>query len=198
VSLVLVLASANPDKVAEIAAILGGDVDLQPRPAGLADVVEDGDTLEANARLKAVAVGAAAGAAAVADDTGLEVDALGGAPGVYTARFAGEDATYADNVAKLLADLAGVPEAERGARFRTVALARFPDGSEVLAEGVVEGMISTEARGPRGFGYDPLFIPADGDGRTFAQMTADEKHAISHRGRAFRALAQLLVARSGT
>jgi XTP/dITP diphosphohydrolase len=198
VSLVLVLASANPDKVAEIAAILGGDVDLQPRPAGLADVVEDGDTLEANARLKAVAVGAAAGAAAVADDTGLEVDALGGAPGVYTARFAGEDATYADNVAKLLADLAGVPEAERGARFRTVALARFPDGSEVLAEGVVEGMISTEARGQRGFGYDPLFIPADGDGRTFAQMTADEKHAISHRGRAFRALAQLLVARSGT
>jgi XTP/dITP diphosphohydrolase len=198
VSLVLVLASANPDKVAEIAAILGGDVALRPRPAGLADVIEDGDTLEANARLKAVAVGAAAGAAAVADDTGLEVDALGGAPGVYTARFAGEDATYADNVAKLLADLAGVPEAERGARFRTVALARFPDGSEVLAEGVVEGMISTEARGQRGFGYDPLFIPADGDGRTFAQMTADEKHAISHRGRAFRALAQLLVARSGT
>jgi XTP/dITP diphosphohydrolase len=143
-------------------------------------------------------VGAAAGAAAVADDTGLEVDALGGAPGVYTARFAGEDATYADNVAKMLADLAGVPEAERGARFRTVALARFPDGSEVLAEGVVEGMISSEARGERGFGYDPLFIPADGDGRTFAQMTADEKHAISHRGRAFRALARLLVARSGT
>jgi XTP/dITP diphosphohydrolase len=198
VSLVLVLASANADKVAEIAAILGDDIDLRPRPAGLADVVEAGDTLEANARLKAVAVGAAAGAAAVADDTGLEVDALGGAPGVYTARFAGEDATYADNVAKMLADLAGVPEAERGARFRTVALARFPDGSEVLAEGVVEGMISSEARGERGFGYDPLFIPADGDGRTFAQMTADEKHAISHRGRAFRALARLLVARSGT
>ena len=191
-SLALVLASANPDKVAEIAAILGDGIDLRPRPAGLADVVEDGDTLEANARLKAVAVGAATGAAVVADDTGLEVDALGGAPGVHTARFAGDDATYADNVARMLVDLSGVPDARRGARFRTVALARFPDGSEVVAEGVVEGMISPEVRGERGFGYDPIFIPADGDGRTFAEMSADEKHAISHRGRAFRALAEEL------
>jgi XTP/dITP diphosphohydrolase len=192
VSLALVLASANPDKVAEIAAILGDGIDLRPRPAGLADVVEDGDTLEANARLKAVAVGAATGAAVVADDTGLEVDALGGAPGVHTARFAGDDATYADNVARMLVDLSGVPDARRGARFRTVALARFPDGSEVVAEGVVEGMISPEVRGEQGFGYDPIFIPADGDGRTFAEMSADEKHAISHRGRAFRALAEEL------
>lgn len=196
-SLVLVLASANPDKVTEIAAILGDGVDLRPRPAGLPDVVEDADTLEGNARLKAVAVCEAAGEGSVADDTGLEVDALGGAPGVHTARFAGEDATYADNVAKMLTDLAGVPEGERGARFRTVALVRFPDGSEVVAEGVVEGTISPEARGERGFGYDPVFIPADGDGRTFAQMTADEKHAVSHRGRAFRAIADLLADRSG-
>lgn len=196
-SLVLVLASANPDKVTEIAAILGHGVDLRPRPAELADVVEDADTLEGNARLKAVAVCEAAGEGAVADDTGLEVDALGGAPGVHTARFAGEDATYADNVAKMLTDLAGVPEGERGARFRTVALVRFPDGSEVVAEGVVEGTISPEARGERGFGYDPVFIPADGDGRTFAQMTADEKHAVSHRGRAFRALAEAITDRSG-
>lgn len=196
-SLVLVLASANPDKVTEIAAILGDGVDLRPRPAGLPDVVEDADTLEGNARLKAVAVCEAAGEGAVADDTGLEVDALGGAPGVHTARFAGEDATYADNVAKMLTDLAGVPEGERGARFRTVALVRFPDGSEVVAEGVVEGTISPEARGERGFGYDPVFIPADGDGRTFAQMTADEKHAVSHRGRAFRSLADLLSNPSG-
>ena len=196
-SLVLVLASANPDKVTEIAAILGDGVDLRPRPAGLPDVVEDADTLEGNARLKAVAVCEAAGEGAVADDTGLEVDALGGAPGVHTARFAGEDATYADNVAKMLTDLAGVPEGERGARFRTVALVRFPDGSEVVAEGVVEGTISPEARGERGFGYDPVFIPADGDGRTFAQMTADEKHAVSHRGRAFRALAEAITDRSG-
>ena len=194
----LVMASANPDKVAEIAAILGDAVELAARPPGLADVVEDGDSLEDNARLKAVAVCAAAGVGAVADDTGLEVDALGGAPGVCTARFAGEDATYADNVAKLLTDLAVVPEEERGARFRTVALVHFPDGAEVVAEGVVEGRIAFEARGDRGFGYDPLFIPADGDGRTFAEMSADEKHAVSHRGRAFRALAQLLEAPSRT
>jgi XTP/dITP diphosphohydrolase len=198
VTLTLVLASANPDKVAEIATILGEGVDLRPRPPELPDVVEDGDTLAANARLKAVAVCAAAGAAAVADDTGLEVDALGGAPGVYTARFAGENATYADNVAKMLADMAGVPEADRGARFRTVALVRFPDGEEVVAEGVVQGRISDTARGDHGFGYDPVFIPADGDGRTFAEMTADEKHAVSHRGRAFRALADLLTQRSVT
>jgi len=194
---VLVLASANPDKVIEIAAILGDGVDLRPRPPELPDVVEDADTLEGNARLKAVAVCEAAGTGAVADDTGLEVDALGGAPGVHTARFAGEEATYADNVAKMLTELAGVPEGERGARFRTVALVRYPDGSEVVAEGVVEGTISTEARGDRGFGYDPVFIPADGDGRTFAEMTADEKHAVSHRGRAFRALAAALTDRSG-
>ena len=193
----LVMASANPDKVAEIAAILGDAVELGPRPAGLADVVEDGETLEDNARLKAVAVCEAAGLGAVADDTGLEVDALGGAPGVYTARFAGENATYADNVAKMLTDLSGVPESDRTARFRTVALVRYPDGSEVVAEGVVDGRIATEARGERGFGYDPLFIPNDGDGRTFAQMSADEKHAISHRGRAFRALAELLAESAG-
>ena len=191
-SLALVLASANPDKAVEIAAILGAGVNLRPRPPDLPDVVEDGDTLVANARLKAIAVCEAAGEAAVADDTGLEVDALGGAPGVHTARFAGEGATSADNVAKVLAELTGVPEGARGARFRTVALVRFPDGSEVVADGVVEGTISTEARGERGFGYDPVFIPADGDGRTFAEMTAEEKHAISHRGRAFRALADLL------
>ena len=188
------MASANPDKVAEIAAILGDAVELSPRPPDLADVVEDADTLEGNARLKAVAVCEAAGVGAVADDTGLEVDALDGAPGVFTARFAGEHATYADNVAKLLADLDGVPEAERTARFRTVALVRYPDGSELVAEGTVEGRIPTEARGGSGFGYDPVFVPDDGDGRTFAEMTADEKHAVSHRGRAFRALADLLAA----
>jgi XTP/dITP diphosphohydrolase len=192
-----VLATANPDKVAEIAAILGDGVVLRPRPAGLPDVVEDADTLEGNARLKAVAVGDAVGEAAVADDTGLEVEALGGAPGVHTARFAGEGATYADNVAKLLAELDGVAVERRGARFRTVALARFPDGTELVAEGLVDGTISTEARGAQGFGYDPLFVPAEGDGRTFAEMSADEKHAISHRGRAFRALAVLLARRSG-
>ncbi len=181
----LVLASANPDKAREIAAILEGH-DLVPRPASVPDVDETGDTLEDNARLKAVALVEATGLGAVADDTGLEVDALGGEPGVYSARYAGENATYGDNVAKLTAAMTDA--IDRRARFRTVALARFPDGSEVIAEGVVDGTIAIVPRGDAGFGYDPLFVPDEGDGRTFAEMRAEEKHAISHRGRAFRAL----------
>jgi len=188
----VVCASANPDKVAEIAALLAGVVDLLPRPPEAPDVVEDADTLEGNARLKAIAICAATGLPAVADDTGLEVAALDGAPGVYTARFAGEHATYADNRAKLLAELDG--DDERRARFRTVALLRFPDGTEVVGEGVCDGVIPPTARGARGFGYDAVFQPVDGDGRTFAEMSEDDKHAISHRGRAFRALAERLQA----
>jgi XTP/dITP diphosphohydrolase len=193
----LVVASANPDKVAEIAAILGpAGVELEPRPASVPDVVEDADTLAGNARLKAVAIAEAVGAAAVADDTGLEVDALGGAPGVRSARFAGEDATYADNVARLLAELERVgavtPE-QRRARFRTVALVRWPDGAELAVEGTVEGHIALEGRGERGFGYDPVFVPDEGQGRTFAEMSAEEKHEVSHRGRALRALAAALA-----
>ncbi|MGO8875130.1 MAG: RdgB/HAM1 family non-canonical purine NTP pyrophosphatase [Acidimicrobiales bacterium] len=193
-----VLATANPDKAAEVRHILTealGEIDLMPRPAGVDDVEEDGETLEENARLKAVALAAATGEAAVADDTGLEVDALGGAPGVFSARFAGEHATYADNVAKLLGDLAGVEPAARTARFRTVAFVRFPDGSEVVASGLVEGHIATTARGSGGFGYDPVFLPEGGAGRTFAEMSLVEKNAVSHRGRAFRALADALAAR---
>lgn len=189
----LVLATANPDKVAELAAVLDR-FELAPRPAALGEVVEDGETLEDNARLKAAAVVAATGEAAVADDTGLEVAALGGAPGVYSSRYAGPGATYADNVAALLRALDGV--ADRAARFRTVALARFPDGREVVAEGVVDGHIAESPRGDDGFGYDPVFVPAGGDGRTFAQMTTAEKNAVSHRGRAFRALAARLTARA--
>jgi XTP/dITP diphosphohydrolase len=190
----VVLASANPDKAAEIAAILGDAVDLAPRPAEIPDVVEDGDSLEDNARLKAVAIVEATGEPALADDTGLEVDALDGAPGVHSARFAGEDAGYQDNVDHLLASLDGVAEPERTARFRTVALLRRPDGSEVVVEGTVGGRITTEPRGAGGFGYDPVFAPHEGGGRTFAELTADDKHAISHRGRAFRALAARLRA----
>jgi XTP/dITP diphosphohydrolase len=197
----LVLASANPDKVAEIAAVLDEvlDVELVPRPAAVPDVAEDGATLLDNARLKARALVAATGLPAVADDTGLEVDALGGAPGVYSARYAGEGVTYADNVAKLLVDLDALPDAgaPRTARFRTIALAAFPDGSELSAEGVVEGTISPRARGNGGFGYDPLFEPLEGGGRTFAEMAPAEKHAISHRGRAFRSLAAQLAVRAG-
>jgi XTP/dITP diphosphohydrolase len=189
----LVCASANPDKVAEIAAILGDLVELAPRPADVPDVVEDADTLEGNARLKAAAIVAATGQAAVADDTGLEVAALAGRPGVHTGRYAGDDATYADNRAKLLSELDGV--ADRRARFRTVAMIVWPDGAELTVEGVCDGTITDAERGDRGFGYDAVFVPADGDGRTFAEMTEDDKHALSHRGRAFRALLVELAAR---
>lgn len=197
----LVVASANPDKVAEIAAILGpAGVELEPRPASVPDVVEDADTLEGNARLKAVAIADAVGEAAVADDTGLEVDALDGEPGVRSARYAGEAATYADNVARLLAELQRVGAAtveQRTARFRTVALVRWPDGHELAVTGTVEGHIATELRGDAGFGYDPVFVPDGCGGRTFAEMTAEEKHAVSHRGRAFRSLAEALGGTAG-
>jgi XTP/dITP diphosphohydrolase len=192
----LVAATANPDKAAEIAAILAmaGDVELLPRPASVKEVAETGDSLLANARLKAQAIAEATSRPAVADDTGLEVDALGGAPGVWSARYAGKGATYADNVTKLLGDLAALPDGGGGrrARFRTVALVTFPDGGEIWCEGTVEGRIASEPRGDGGFGYDPVFVPDEGDGRTFAEMAAVDKHAISHRGRAFRALAEVL------
>ena len=186
------MASANPDKVEEIALLMQGVVEIVPRPADLGEVVEDADTLQGNARLKAVAVSQATGLAAMADDTGLEIDHLGGAPGVHTARFAGENATYADNVAKTLNVLNGVPERDRTARFRTVAMIYFPDGESLIANGVVEGRISSASSGDGGFGYDPIFVPDEGSGRTFAQMPPRAKHAISHRGRAFRSLRDLL------
>jgi XTP/dITP diphosphohydrolase len=185
----LVLASANPDKAREIAALLDG-FDVVPRPPEVPEVEETGSTLVENARLKAQALSEATGEAAVADDTGLEVAALDGAPGVYSSRYAGEGATYADNVAKLLDALRGA--SDRRARFRTVAMAVFPDGREVVAEGIVGGTIADAARGDGGFGYDPVFVPDDGDGRTFAELSIEEKNAISHRGRAFRALAAQL------
>lgn len=190
----VVMASANPDKVAEIELLMRGVVEILPRPADLADVVEDADTLEGNARLKAAAVCAATGLAAIADDTGLEIDHLDGAPGVHTARFAGPDATYADNVAKALAMLSGVPARDRTARFRTVALLRNIDGHELVAHGVVEGSIALARAGDEGFGYDPIFIPEGGRGATFAEMPRDAKHAISHRGRAFAELRSMFAA----
>ena len=191
----VVLASANPKKAGEIAEILGDAVALVPRPPEVPDVVEDADTFEGNARLKAVALVEATGLAALADDSGLQVDALGGEPGVFSARYAGEGASDADNVTKLLAALkaAGAIEpAARTARFRAVLVLRRPDGAEVVTEGVVEGTIAPTPRGGGGFGYDPVFVPDDGDGRTFAEMDAAAKHAISHRGRSLRALLDLL------
>jgi XTP/dITP diphosphohydrolase len=195
VSARFVLATANPDKAAEIEAIFAevASVELIPRPHEIPDVEESGDTLVENARLKAVALSQATGLPALADDTGLFVDALDSAPGVYSARYAGEDATYTDNVEKLLASLGKQGAGGRTARFTTVALVSYPDGTERYVEGSVEGVISTTARGTNGFGYDPVFAPTEGDGRTFAEMTAEEKHAISHRGRAFRGLAERLA-----
>ncbi len=183
-------ASANPDKVAEIAALLDGVVDLLPRPIDVPEVVEDSGTLVGNARLKAVAICTATGLPAVADDTGLFVAALDGAPGVDTAYFAGPTATHAENRDKLLHELATA--SDRSARFVTVALVAWPDGEELVVEGVCAGSIAGAERGDRGWGYDPLFVPADGDGRTFAEMSAEGKHALSHRGRAFAALLEAL------
>lgn len=189
-----VLATANPDKAREIAEIVGDDIELIPRPPDVPDVDETGETLLDNARLKARALASATGRPALADDTGLEVDALGGAPGVRSARYAGEPSDPVANVAKLLAALVGKgsPDARR-ARFRTVAVAAWPGGTEVVAEGTVEGWIAPEPRGDGGFGYDPVFVPDEGVGATFGEMSADEKHAMSHRGRAFRDLAERLA-----
>ena len=188
----LVCATANPDKVAEIAAILDGVVELLPRPADAPDVVEDADTLLGNARLKAEAVCRVAGLPAVSDDSGLYVDALGGAPGIYAARYAGENATYAENRHKLLADLHAVTD--RRARFVSAVVVSWPDGRELAVEGVCEGVIATRELGDRGFGYDSLFIPDDGGGRSFAQMSDAEKNRISHRARALAALLRALQA----
>jgi XTP/dITP diphosphohydrolase len=188
----VVLATGNRGKAAEIQALLGGvpGLELLPRPAGVPEPVEDGETLVDNARIKAWALVAATGEAAVADDTGLEVDALGGAPGVHTARYAGPGATYDDNILKLLDELGDGDD--RRATWRTVAFVARPDGTETWAEGTCSGSITRARRGTAGFGYDPIFVPDEGDGRTYAELSVEEKNAVSHRGRAFRALASLL------
>ena len=192
----IVCASANPHKVAEMEAILAPlGLRLDPRPDWVPEVVEDADSLEGNARLKAEAIGRATAMMAIADDTGLEVDALGGAPGVRSARYAGDDSDDRANVEKLLAELVGVgalEPAQRRARFRTVIVARWPDGSEVVTEGVVHGTIATEPRGDGGFGYDPVFVADEYPDRTFAELDPQEKNAVSHRGRALRDLADRL------
>lgn len=191
----LVMASANPHKAVEIADVLREampGVVIVPRPADLGDVAEDGETLAENALIKAQFVSAAVGGPAIADDTGLEVDALGGAPGVRSARYAGPSSDAVANVAKLLDALDDVPVALRSARFRTVVAVVFGDGREVLAEGAVEGIIAQASRGAAGFGYDPVFVPDEAAPLTFAEMTAEAKNRISHRGRALRALAALL------
>ncbi len=214
----IVLATHNRDKAREIVAMLSGlDIEVSTLGdyPGAPETVEDGDTLEANAWKKAREALAHTGVSALADDTGLEVDALDGAPGVFAARYAGENATYVDNCRKLVASLQGVPSARRGARFRTVmALALAPadlarlseaasNNDEVKAhmtqstdglssEGILYGEIAARPRGERGFGYDPVFID-DASGRTLAEMTPAEKNSSSHRYRALLEMREMLL-----
>lgn len=189
----VVLATNNAHKVAEIATALDfpGWEFRTLRELGMeSDPAEDADTFEGNARIKARAAHEASGGlAALADDSGLVVDALDGAPGVHSARYAGEPCDDAANNAKLLAALGNVPDGERTARFASTLVFVDEDGSEIVAEGAVEGRIGHEGRGSEGFGYDPLFLPdVFGGARTLAEVDRDEKNAVSHRGNALRQL----------
>ncbi len=190
----LVVASRNRGKVGELRLLLRGApveiLDINAHPSAPV-VAEEGDTYLENARAKAHAVARFTGLPALADDSGLEVDALGGAPGVRSARFAGEAATDADNVSLLLGRLSGVPEPRRTARFRCVLVVARPDGAELVAEGTCEGRIADAPSGASGFGYDPVFYypPA---GQTFAEMGGADKDRVSHRADACRRLAESL------
>ena len=188
----IVLATSNPGKVREIAEVLAGlDVVLIPRAdiPGAPAVEETGSTYLENARLKAEALVEATGLAALAEDSGIEVDALQGRPGIHSARFSGEGATDESNNRLLVGSLEGVHPQQRGARYRAVAVLKLPDGREFVTEGLCEGSIATEARGTGGFGYDPYFIP-EGHPRHMAELSPAEKNIISHRGKALRKMAK--------
>ncbi|HET6835430.1 MAG TPA: RdgB/HAM1 family non-canonical purine NTP pyrophosphatase [Acidimicrobiales bacterium] len=184
----LLLATGNAHKADEVQSILGDPWLVVARDPG---VEETGSTFEENALLKARAVAALAGEVAIADDSGIEIDALGGAPGVRSARWTDEG----DWIQRVLRELEGVPDGERGCRYVCAAAAAWPDpqAREFVVRGVVEGRVAAGPRGTGGFGYDPIMVPSEGHGRTFAEMSAAEKHALSHRGRAFRRLAPHLV-----
>jgi XTP/dITP diphosphohydrolase len=195
VTATVVLATRNPGKIAELRRILAPyDVELLGLDAfpDVADVAETGETFVANSQLKAHAVSRATGLVAVADDSGLEVDALNGMPGVLSARWAGRHGDDEANLRLVLAQLADVPDSRRAAAFICAAVAASPDGREVIAEERLDGTLLRERRGDNGFGYDPIFVP-DGETRTTAEMSAGEKDAISHRGKAFRTLAPKLA-----
>lgn len=182
------LATGNPGKVREIASILA-DVELVGPPPGWESPPENGSTYLENALIKARALVEVLGIACMADDSGIEVDALDGGPGHLSARYSAEGTDEA-NLRKLIEVVASTPEDARGARYRCVAVLVDPAGREHVAEGTVEGSLITEPRGSGGFGYDPIFVPAEGDGRTMSELSPAEKDAISHRGKAFRALAR--------
>jgi XTP/dITP diphosphohydrolase len=196
----VVLASGNPGKLREFADLLEGrglelsaqsDLGIEPPP-------ETGQTFLENALIKARNAARLAGLPAIADDSGIEVDALDGAPGIYSARYAGEGASDAENLDKLLRSLDGVPDARRGARYRCVIVfvRDAEDARPLIGEGTWEGSITAAPRGLGGFGYDPAFVPA-GETRTAAEMTAAEKHAVSHRGQAMRLFLAQLAGRTG-
>ncbi len=191
----LLIATNNPGKVREYEELLA-DLPIEiafPAQEGLdLDVEESGDTFEANARIKAMAFARASGRPTLADDSGLEVDALGGAPGVHSARYAGPEADDVDRYRKLLTALADVPEGRRSARFRCVVALALPDGPVYTAEGTCEGRIGFEPRGEHGFGYDPVFVVEGYGGQTLAELPPDVKNEISHRARAVEAVRPLL------
>ena len=182
----VLLATGNAHKVGEIQFILGPDVEVIGHDP---DVEETGTTFEANALLKARAVAAATGELAVADDSGIVIDHLHGAPGIHSARWV----SAGEWIPTVLRELDGVPVAQRTCRYVCAAAAVWPGGREEVVRGIVEGRITDAPRGTGGFGYDPIVEPLEGDGRTFAEMTPDEKHAISHRARAFRRLWSVVV-----
>lgn len=192
----LILATHNLHKRSELSELLSGKFEVEVLPKDFPEIEETGTTLDENAILKARTVFEALHLPTLADDTGLEVAALDGAPGVYTARYAGENATYDDNCNKLLAALEG--EENREAVFKTVICFIDKNGNEKLFTGIVEGEITREFRGTNGFGYDPVFMPHGSGGRTFAELSAEEKNAMSHRGRAIRLFLDWLSGLEGT
>jgi XTP/dITP diphosphohydrolase len=193
----LAIASRNPGKIREILAICADwPVEWVTADERWPEVEETGATYLENATLKARAVADAIGIPAVADDSGIEVDALGGGPGPRSARYAGEGATDEANLRALIRAVSGIPASGRTARYRCVAVVAWPSDAEVWAEGTCEGLLETKPRGSGGFGYDPIFVPAGWD-RTMAELSPEEKDRISHRGRAFRALGELLSERDG-
>jgi XTP/dITP diphosphohydrolase len=192
----LAIASRNPGKIREILAICADWpvewLTARNHPDRWPDVEETGETYLENASLKAEAVARALGVPAIADDSGIEVDALGGAPGMRSARFAGPAATDEENLAKLIDSIREVPAQERSARYRCVALLASSDGNVTSAEATCEGTLVTEPKGSGGFGYDPVFV-ADGETCTMSELSPEEKDLISHRGKAFRALRELIA-----
>jgi len=184
----VLLATGNAHKVAEIQAILGDAWVVEADDPG---VEETGTTFEENALIKARALAGARGGLAVADDSGIEVDALGGAPGIRSARWT-DEGDWIPKVLRSLAEAGATAPGTRGCRYVCAAAAVWPDGREVVVRGTVEGTVPDAPRGTGGFGYDPIMVPTEGDGRTFAEMSEADKHALSHRGRAFRALAERL------